>query len=304
MLYSSAPEQASANTTEEDESSQPSVININVHPDDAKCAVLMACMKALIMLGNRPCSPKELAAFILKHKLATLGGQTPYATVSSRISQHFKRCAEGVRRPLLGKKAVVEANRRTNVGMPRKWRYYVDQAGVPVADDSEPIEDIEPLLGMTGTDIEQWRKKHASEKDGPSSKSGSGSREGSKATSGRKRSAGDYPRKTLKAEGTPVKREPHSPPLSAQTSAKGSPEAFETPSGKRERPPQQEASPNEEGSSGDEPSLTPTSEPYEEIVKRNELFTADAMETSHEVACKMELQDDFPVKVKRIRADS
>ncbi|KAI9106281.1 hypothetical protein DFS34DRAFT_589525 [Phlyctochytrium arcticum] len=135
------------------------VINICVHPDDVKCAVLMACMKALIMLRNRPCSPKELAAYILKNQLATLGGQTPYATVSSRISQHFKRCAESSRKPVLGKKPVVESKRLASRGIPRKWRYFIDQKGFAVGDENEVVDGLNEILGMTGGDVELWKKQ-------------------------------------------------------------------------------------------------------------------------------------------------
>ncbi|CAO3645574.1 unnamed protein product [Cunninghamella echinulata] len=66
----------------------------NIHPDNAKDKVFTAILKALLKKGNKPSSPKELANDIIKHKYATLGGATPFATVSSRISQHFKRAAE------------------------------------------------------------------------------------------------------------------------------------------------------------------------------------------------------------------
>ncbi|KXN67631.1 hypothetical protein CONCODRAFT_113641 [Conidiobolus coronatus NRRL 28638] len=76
-----------------------------IHPDDAKDKVFIGIIKALIKMDNKPSSPKELAGFIIKHKLAVLGGATPYATVSSRISQHFKRATEHKppRKPLLAK---------------------------------------------------------------------------------------------------------------------------------------------------------------------------------------------------------
>ncbi|KAI8877531.1 hypothetical protein K501DRAFT_288329 [Backusella circina FSU 941] len=56
-------------------------------------------------MENKPSSPKELATIINKYKYATLGGATPFATVSSRISQHFKRAAthNPPRPPLLEK---------------------------------------------------------------------------------------------------------------------------------------------------------------------------------------------------------
>ncbi|KAJ3164601.1 hypothetical protein HDU88_005248 [Geranomyces variabilis] len=122
----------------------PAEVNVDVHPEDHRDKVFMAVMSTLIMNGNRPMTPKELAAFILKYKITTLGGQTPYATVSSRISQHFKRSSEGARAPLLGKQAIIEPNRKTGATTPRKWRYYVDPAstGVPLGEEVGPVEDI------------------------------------------------------------------------------------------------------------------------------------------------------------------
>ncbi|KAJ3179784.1 hypothetical protein HDU87_002352 [Geranomyces variabilis] len=122
----------------------PAEVNVDVHPEDHRDKVFMAVMSTLIMNSNRPMTPRELAAFILKYKITTLGGQTPYATVSSRISQHFKRSTEGARAPLLGKQAIIEPNRKTVATTPRKWRYYVDPAstGVPLGDDVGPVEDI------------------------------------------------------------------------------------------------------------------------------------------------------------------
>ncbi|KAI8055877.1 hypothetical protein BDF22DRAFT_741177 [Syncephalis plumigaleata] len=76
-----------------------------MHPDDARDKVFVAIVRALVQLGNRPSSPKELASAIMRFHFAILGGSTPYATVSSRISQHFKRVAEArpPRLPVLGK---------------------------------------------------------------------------------------------------------------------------------------------------------------------------------------------------------
>ncbi|TPX63809.1 hypothetical protein SpCBS45565_g06336 [Spizellomyces sp. 'palustris'] len=98
---------------------------VEMHSDDAKDKVFLAIVKALLRQGNRPCTPKELSNLILRHKLTTLGGATPYATVSSRISQHFKRATELSRPPLLGRRSLDERNSRRLV-------YYVDQVGVPV----------------------------------------------------------------------------------------------------------------------------------------------------------------------------
>lgn len=90
-----------------------------IHPDDAKDKVFAAILKALIKMGNTPSSPKELANTIVKHKYATLGGQTPFATVSSRISQHFKRAAQHKppRAPLLTKHVDQNHSRKINYSL-------------------------------------------------------------------------------------------------------------------------------------------------------------------------------------------
>lgn len=46
---------------------------VPIHPDDARDKVFTAIMKALLKLGNKPSSPKELANVIMKYKYATLG---------------------------------------------------------------------------------------------------------------------------------------------------------------------------------------------------------------------------------------
>ncbi|CAO3586045.1 unnamed protein product [Absidia cylindrospora] len=91
----------------------------NIHPDDAKDKVFTAILKALLKKGNKPSSPKELANDIVKHKYATLGGATPFATVSSRISQHFKRAAEHnpPRAPLLAKHVDHRHSRKINYSL-------------------------------------------------------------------------------------------------------------------------------------------------------------------------------------------
>ncbi|EPB84920.1 hypothetical protein HMPREF1544_08279 [Mucor circinelloides 1006PhL] len=92
---------------------------VSIHPDDAKDKVFTAILKALIKMGNKPSSPKELANTIVKHKYATLGGATPFATVSSRISQHFKRAAEHSppRAPLLAKHVDQHHSRKINYSL-------------------------------------------------------------------------------------------------------------------------------------------------------------------------------------------
>ncbi|KAG2234894.1 hypothetical protein INT48_000321 [Thamnidium elegans] len=92
---------------------------VSIHPDDAKDKVFTAILKALLKMGNKPSSPKELANIIVKHKYATLGGATPFATVSSRISQHFKRAAEHnpPRAPLLAKHVDQNHSRKINYSL-------------------------------------------------------------------------------------------------------------------------------------------------------------------------------------------
>ncbi|KAI7897509.1 uncharacterized protein BX663DRAFT_528076 [Cokeromyces recurvatus] len=92
---------------------------VPIHPDDAKDKVFTAILKALLKMGNKPSSPKELANIIVKHKYATLGGATPFATVSSRISQHFKRAAEHnpPRAPLLAKHVDQNHSRKINYSL-------------------------------------------------------------------------------------------------------------------------------------------------------------------------------------------
>ncbi|KAJ2386761.1 hypothetical protein H4S02_003698, partial [Coemansia sp. RSA 2611] len=93
-----------------------------LHADDARDKVFVAILKALAARHNRPSSPKELATCIMKHEFTLLGGATPYATVSSRISQHFKRIFEHSppRPPILGR---VAHEKHT-----RKYFYYVSSA--------------------------------------------------------------------------------------------------------------------------------------------------------------------------------
>ncbi|KAL9545260.1 hypothetical protein MBANPS3_007230 [Mucor bainieri] len=92
---------------------------VSIHPDDAKDKVFTAILKALLKMGNKPSSPKELANTIVKHKYATLGGATPFATVSSRISQHFKRATEHnpPRAPLLAKHVDQHHSRKINYSL-------------------------------------------------------------------------------------------------------------------------------------------------------------------------------------------
>ncbi|KAJ2157227.1 hypothetical protein GGF46_004652 [Coemansia sp. RSA 552] len=93
-----------------------------LHADDARDKVFVAILKALVARHNRPSSPKELATCIMEREFTLLGGATPYATVSSRISQHFKRIFEHTppRPPILGR---VAHEKHT-----RKYFYYVASA--------------------------------------------------------------------------------------------------------------------------------------------------------------------------------
>ncbi|KAJ2559445.1 hypothetical protein EV175_000338 [Coemansia sp. RSA 1933] len=102
---------------------QPRTYDIDrLHADDARDKVFVAILKALVARHNRPSSPKELSNCIMRHEFTMLGGATPYATVSSRISQHFKRILEHLppRPPILGR---VAHEKHT-----RKYFYYVASA--------------------------------------------------------------------------------------------------------------------------------------------------------------------------------
>lgn len=111
------------NEEEEDNPFTPRTYDIDqLHAEDARDKVFVAILKALVIRSNRPSSPKELATCIMKHRFTVLGGATPYATVSSRISQHFKRIFDHSppRPPILGR---VAHERHT-----RKYFYYVASA--------------------------------------------------------------------------------------------------------------------------------------------------------------------------------
>ncbi|KAI8914496.1 hypothetical protein EDD86DRAFT_87702 [Gorgonomyces haynaldii] len=103
-------------------------MTIDLNPLDVKDKVMVAIVKALLISGNIPSTPRELSQTIQKKKFTTLGGHTPYATIASRISQHFKRSKtmEGFGIPLLGKKWVDA----------KKYHYFIDQPGVPVGNAS------------------------------------------------------------------------------------------------------------------------------------------------------------------------
>ncbi|OMJ30223.1 hypothetical protein AYI69_g240 [Smittium culicis] len=90
-----------------------------LYPDDSRDKVFIAILKALVLVKNKPCAPKELSNIIIQNNLTVLGGATPYATVSSRISQHFKRVSSSnfPRESILG--------RVSNSDNPRKILYYL-----------------------------------------------------------------------------------------------------------------------------------------------------------------------------------
>ncbi|ORZ25839.1 hypothetical protein BCR42DRAFT_401031 [Absidia repens] len=94
-------------------------LSVPIHPDDAKDKVFRAILKALLKMDNKPSSPKELANVIIQSDYATLGGSTPFATVSSRISQHFKRAAQHKppRTPLLTRHVDSSHSRKINYSL-------------------------------------------------------------------------------------------------------------------------------------------------------------------------------------------
>ncbi|KAI9225938.1 MAG: hypothetical protein DHS80DRAFT_25698 [Piptocephalis tieghemiana] len=68
---------------------------------DSRDRVFLAVIRTLLALDNEPCSTRDLTNHILKHGYTTLGGSTPAATVSSRISQHYSRAIKDSRSPIL-----------------------------------------------------------------------------------------------------------------------------------------------------------------------------------------------------------
>ncbi|CEP11603.1 hypothetical protein [Parasitella parasitica] len=124
---------------------------VSIHPDDAKDKVFTAILKALLKLGNKPSSPKELANTIVKHKYATLGGATPFATVSSRISQHFKRAAEHnpPRAPLLAKHVDQNHSRKINYSLATTDSVSNEGAATETHDDNKTAASTAETLDGT-----------------------------------------------------------------------------------------------------------------------------------------------------------
>ncbi|CAO3599977.1 unnamed protein product [Absidia cylindrospora] len=106
------------NNNDDDDIKQQS-LSMPIHPDNAKDKVFRAILKALLKMDNKPSSPKELANVIIQSDYATLGGSTPFATVSSRISQHFKRAAQHKppRTPLLTRHVDSSHSRKVNYSL-------------------------------------------------------------------------------------------------------------------------------------------------------------------------------------------
>ncbi|KAJ3192398.1 hypothetical protein HDU82_003216, partial [Entophlyctis luteolus] len=108
--------------------------------DELRDKVLTAIVKAILHSGaNIPRTPREITAIIMQNGYAHLGGQTPHATISSRISMHFKKFNEskGRRVPLLGRVLSESNNRRI--------KYYVLQLPfVPDDDCSIVMQPDEP----------------------------------------------------------------------------------------------------------------------------------------------------------------
>ncbi|KAF9955970.1 hypothetical protein BGZ72_003228 [Mortierella alpina] len=134
----------------------------DIHPDDSKDKVFAAILKALLYLRNKPSSPKELANCIMKNKYTMLGGATPYATVSSRISQHFKRAAEHKppRTPLLAK-AVDERHSR-------KIHYYLAPNHIVKNPSAGASTDLDSSSGFSsmGSDDDDDDEDDDDEEDG------------------------------------------------------------------------------------------------------------------------------------------
>lgn len=71
MSDSISPMQAESSSNAKEQQRQG--LPVPIHPDDAKDKVFTAILKALLKMGNKPSSPKELANVIVKYKYATLG---------------------------------------------------------------------------------------------------------------------------------------------------------------------------------------------------------------------------------------
>lgn len=111
--------------------------------DDLKDKVVVAILKAMLHVGNKPLSPKELASEIIRFGFCQLGGATPHATVSGRLSQHFKRCSEANRKSVIEKIPVMEK--------PRKFRYRISpsiisqlMSGYSKNDDDDDSDNMLP----------------------------------------------------------------------------------------------------------------------------------------------------------------
>ncbi|KAL1922829.1 uncharacterized protein VTP21DRAFT_9205 [Calcarisporiella thermophila] len=112
-------------------------IKAHLHPEDSRDKVFSAVLRALLEMGNRPSSPRQLASYILKHGLTQLGGQTPYATVSSRISQHYKRAAAQRRQPVLGK---IQDEQRG-----KKYIYFIASKAASQTQEPDTLHETAPV---------------------------------------------------------------------------------------------------------------------------------------------------------------
>ncbi|KAJ3344156.1 hypothetical protein HDU83_005382 [Entophlyctis luteolus] len=131
---------------------------ITLPADELRDKVLTAIVKAILHSGaNTPRTPREITTIIMQNGYAHLGGQTPHATISSRISMHFKRFNEskGRRVPLLGRVLSESNNRRI--------KYYVLQLPFVRDDDcSIVMQPEEPAklarLGFAPPTAHQTRR--------------------------------------------------------------------------------------------------------------------------------------------------
>ncbi|KAJ3211007.1 hypothetical protein HDU82_006916 [Entophlyctis luteolus] len=116
---------------------------ITLPADELRDKVLTAIVKAILHSGaNTPRTPREITTIIMQNGYAHLGGQTPHATISSRISMHFKRFNEskGRRVPLLGRVLSESNNRRI--------KYYVLQLPFVRDDDCSIVMQPEELAKL------------------------------------------------------------------------------------------------------------------------------------------------------------
>ncbi|KAK9696773.1 hypothetical protein K7432_012294 [Basidiobolus ranarum] len=109
----------------------PNVNSLKANSEEDQDILFAAILRAIVLLGNNPCSSQEIANCIVRYKLAVFGGSSPYVAVSNRIAQYFK-CASELQSPALMLLARVE-----DQTSPANIRYYL-----PCCNDPQPFADV------------------------------------------------------------------------------------------------------------------------------------------------------------------